>query len=49
MKYYERCYTSIKEAKQAQKIVGGTITSFLSINEKEEIITIYCLRYKQLF
>lgn len=46
---YERNYTSLDDAKQAQQIVGGTISSFLSIGQNGEFITVYCLRYKQLF
>ena len=46
---YEKIFRTLKEAKEAQKIVGGKISNFLSTNEKGEIITVYTLKYKQLF
>ena len=46
---YEKDFKTLKEAMEAQKIVGGKISSFLSTNEKGEIITVYTLKYKQLF
>lgn len=49
MHIYERCFLTYEEAKEAQKKTGGTISSFPSTGENEEIITVYCVRYKQLF
>jgi len=49
MEFYEKNYINYEEAKEAVKITGGKISTFLSINEKEEVITIYCVRYKVLF
>jgi hypothetical protein len=50
MYVYEKCFKTLKEAKQYQKAVkAGKITSFLSLDENGEVITIYCLRWKALF
>ena len=46
---YEKDFKTLKEATEAQKIVGGKISSFLSTNENMEIITIYKLTFKALF
>jgi hypothetical protein len=46
---YERITESLEEAKEIRKQTGGKITSFLSNNEKGEIITVYVIRYRQLF
>lgn len=42
---YEKDFETLKEATEAQKIVGGKISSFLSTNGKGEIIIIYALKY----
>lgn len=39
---YEKDFKTLKEAAEAQKIVGGKISSFLSTNEKGEIKPHYC-------
>lgn len=49
MMMHERCFRTLEEAKETQKITGGTISSFLSTDENENIITVYCVRYRQLF
>ena len=49
MEYYEKNFVNYEEAKKAANITGGKITTILSTNEKEEVITIYCVRYKTLF
>jgi len=49
MEYYERTYTNEQEAREAAKQTKGSLSSFLSIGEHEEIITVYVVRYKQLF
>ena len=46
---YERTFRTLEDAKEAQKIVGGKISSFLSTDENGEIITVYTLKYNQLF
>ena len=46
---YERTFRTLEGAKEAQKIVGGKISSFLSTDENGEIITVYELKYNQLF
>ena len=46
---YEKNFRTLKEAKEAQKIVGGKISNFLSTDENGEIITVYELKYNQLF
>jgi hypothetical protein len=47
---YEKCFRTLEEAKAYRKqIKAGKITTFLSTDENGEIITIYCLRWKQLF
>lgn len=46
---YERYTESLEEAKEIQRQTGGKITSFLSTNEKGETITVYVIRYRQLF
>lgn len=46
---YEKCYLTKEEAKEAEKKTGGKISEFLSTNENGEIITVYAVRYKQLF
>lgn len=47
--YYEKCFKTLKEAQECKALTGGTISTFLSIGEHEQPITIYCVRYKQLF
>lgn len=49
MEFYEKNYINYEKAKEAAKITSGKISTFLSINEKEEVITVYCVRYKVLF
>jgi hypothetical protein len=49
MEYYEKNFVNYEEAKKAANITGGKITFFLSTNENEEVITVYCVRYKILF
>ena len=49
MGYYEKCYTTLEEAKQAQKITGGKLTAFWSIDEQNKPILIYCVKFEQLF
>ncbi len=49
MEFYEKNYINYEEAKEAARITGGKITTFLSTNEKEEVITVYCVTYKILF
>ena len=49
MEFYEKNYINYEEAKKTARITGGKISTFLSINENEEVITIYCVRYKVLF
>ena len=49
MEFYEKNFVNYDDAKKAAKLTGGKISTFLSTNEKEEIITIYCVRYKVLF
>jgi hypothetical protein len=49
MEYYEKNFVNYEEAKKAANITGGKITIFLSTNENEEVITVYCVRYKILF
>lgn len=46
---YEKTTESLEEAKEIQKKTKGKISSFLSINENNEIITVYTVKYKQLF
>ena len=48
MEYYEKTFTDLEEARITAKETKGKITSFLSY-ENGEIITVYCVRYKQLF
>lgn len=49
MHIYEKCFLTYEEAKEAQKITGGKITTFLSTGNNGEIITVYAVRYEQLF
>ena len=47
---YEKCFKTLAEAKEYKKKIGaGRITTFLSLDENGEVITIYCLRWKVLF
>ena len=49
MGIYERTFTDYTSAKKCADIVGGTITQFISIDENENYIIIYAVRYNQLF
>ena len=49
MEYYERTFTDLEEARITAKETKGKITSFLSLDEHGEIITVYCVKYRQLF
>lgn len=49
MENYERYFTDRKNAKETAKQTAGHITSFLSIGENGEPITVYKVTYKQLF
>ena len=49
MYIYEKCTTDQEEAKKIAKETKGKISTFLSIDEKENPITVYCIKYKQLF
>lgn len=46
---YERNYTDPEQAKEAARQTGGRITAFISTDENGEPITVYCVKYKQLF
>lgn len=46
---YEKYFTNEAEAKAAAKAVKGKITKFWSIDENENPILIYCVKYRQLF
>ena len=46
---YEKIFRTLKEAKEAQKIVGGKISNFLSTDENGEVIIVYALKYSRLF
>lgn len=49
MEYYERTFTDLEEARIAVKETKGKLSSFLSLDENGEIITVYCVKYRQLF
>ena len=49
MDYYERYYTDYEEAKRVKKETHGKIDSFISTDENGNPITVYVVRYKQLF
>lgn len=49
MHTYEKCCLTYEEAKEVQAITGGRITTFLSTGNEGETITVYCVKYKQLF
>jgi hypothetical protein len=49
MEYYEKTFTDIEEARIAAKETKGKISSFLSLDENGEIITVYSVKYRQLF
>lgn len=49
MQEYEICFLNYEEAREAQKKTGGTIHTFLSTGKNLETITVYAVRYKQLF
>lgn len=46
---YEKNFKTLKEAKKSQKIVGGKISTIISIDENNNPIVIYVLKYKELF
>jgi hypothetical protein len=46
---YEKCFLTKEEARECAKLVHGRIFTFLSTDEHGEVITIYAVRYKQLF
>ena len=47
--YYEKDFYNYNDAKKCADIVGGTISTFISINEAGEYITVYAVKYKVLF
>lgn len=46
---YEKCFTTEAEAELCKAATNGKITTFWSIDENENPILIYCVKYAQLF